>query len=89
MNFCWLCLRRIDSLNGLGHYSSVGGCTLFGAKRWSSRKLLAAQLLLPVTLPLVAAGAAVLGAAVIVCVPVALGRDELRRRGSRLGRLVM
>ncbi|OON19755.1 IBR domain protein [Opisthorchis viverrini] len=54
-NFCWLCLRP----NSAGHYLVLDGCSIWGKRRWSTRRrllvLLAVLLLTPFTLPLILA----------------------------------
>ncbi|GAA50856.1 E3 ubiquitin-protein ligase RNF19A [Clonorchis sinensis] len=54
-NFCWLCLRP----NSAGHYLVLDGCSIWGKRRWSTRRrllvLLAVLLLTPFTLPLLLA----------------------------------
>lgn len=83
-DFCWLCLRKIDGMNGMGHFTSLSGCTMFGEKQWSRGKRLAVQLSAPLTMPFAAAGAVVMTAAMLVATPAIVGRDEWRRPQTSL-----
>eukprot|EP00047_Mylnosiga_fluctuans_P023546 m.140027 g.140027 ORF g.140027 m.140027 type:complete len:312 (+) comp9625_c0_seq3:173-1108(+) len=78
--FCWLCLSKIDPIDGVMHFSSLTGCTLFGRRRWSPQRLLAIQLTAPLTAPLAVGGAAVFGALLIVVSPALLASEEWRNR---------
>eukprot|EP00053_Salpingoeca_punica_P008431 m.75688 g.75688 ORF g.75688 m.75688 type:complete len:441 (-) comp14601_c0_seq1:346-1668(-) len=77
--FCWLCLKKMSTINGINHYTSLSGCTMFGASRWSERKMRLWQASAPVAAPLVVAGMAAVFAIALVGVPAMLARDTYRR----------
>ncbi|CAF3492011.1 unnamed protein product [Rotaria socialis] len=74
--FCWLCGREISDL----HYLSPSGCTFWGKKQWSRKKVILWQVATLIGAPVIIAliaGVAVPG--VIIGVPVWAGRKIFKK----------
>ncbi|CAF4296564.1 unnamed protein product [Rotaria sp. Silwood2] len=74
--FCWLCGREISDL----HYLSPSGCTFWGKKQWSRKKVILWQVATLIGAPVIIAliaGVAVPG--VIIGVPVWTGRKIFKK----------
>jgi len=74
--FCWLCGREISDL----HYLSPSGCTFWGKKQWSRKKVILWQVATLIGAPVIIAliaGVAVPG--VIIGVPIWAGRRIFKK----------
>ncbi|CAF1238961.1 unnamed protein product [Rotaria sordida] len=74
--FCWLCGREISDL----HYLSPSGCTFWGKKQWSRKKVILWQVATLIGAPVIIAliaGVAIPG--VIIGVPVWAGRKIFKK----------
>ena len=70
-DFCWLCLREVSDL----HYLSPSGCTFWGERRWSRKKVMLWQLGTLIGAPLgIALLAALALPAIVFGVPVLAAR---------------
>eukprot|EP00050_Salpingoeca_kvevrii_P012295 m.21521 g.21521 ORF g.21521 m.21521 type:complete len:336 (-) comp3931_c1_seq1:65-1072(-) len=85
--FCWLCGKVLDSWTILNHFGSFSGCTFFGSRQWSQRKINAYRLSAPVTVPLAIAGGAVGTALATLCLPPMVASDTWRNsKGGKVSR---
>ncbi|UJR30837.1 hypothetical protein I4U23_018353 [Adineta vaga] len=78
--FCWLCGREISDL----HYLSPSGCTFWGKKQWSRKKVILWQVATLIGAPVIIAliaGVAVPG--VIIGVPIWAGRRLFKKYNKR------
>jgi hypothetical protein len=70
----------MSTLSGINHFTSMSGCTMFGARRWSARKTQLWRMTAPITAPLVLAGIGTLFALALVAVPAVMVRDDIRSK---------
>ncbi|CAF0863326.1 unnamed protein product, partial [Didymodactylos carnosus] len=74
--FCWLCMKEISDL----HYLSPSGCTFWGKKQWSRKKVILWQLATLIGAPVgIALIAGVAVPAIFIGVPIWAGRRIFKK----------
>lgn len=76
VDFCWLCLKQLDGVDTITHYTSFSGCTMFGSRRWSAARRRLWRLSTPITVPLAIGALALSVPFLALSVPAVVASDD-------------